>query len=90
MAGMTPEERAEQALAELDREGLSAASAADAPRIRAVIADAIRNAVADVREASLPDVSDDALLNELGLRLFAARLRFRGRNEGAGGGEGTQ
>jgi hypothetical protein len=81
---MTPEERAERVLAELDREGLSVASAADAPRIRAVVATAIRAAVADEQEASLSDVSDDALLNELGLRLFAARLRFRGRNEQPG------
>jgi hypothetical protein len=74
---MTPDERAERVLAELDREGLSPASAADAPRIRAVVADAIRAAVADGQEASLSDVSDDALLNELGLRLFGARLRLR-------------
>jgi hypothetical protein len=134
---MTPDEHVERVLVELDREGLSPASAADAPRVRAVIADAIHAAVdeergraagwlrlaftaidrhvpisqvpdglddareflagfrqggagaihaavAEEREVSLSDVSDDALLNELGLRLFAARLRFRGRNEGAG------
>jgi hypothetical protein len=74
---MTPDEHVERVLVELDREGLSPASAADAPRIRAVIANAIRTAVADGQEASLSDVSDDALLNELGLRLFGARLRLR-------------
>jgi hypothetical protein len=89
MFAMTPEERAEQVLAELDREGLSVASAADAPRIRAIITDVIYAVIADVREASLPDVSDDALLNEVGVRLFAARLRFRGRNEGTGAGAGA-
>jgi hypothetical protein len=47
---MTPEERAERVLAELDREGLVPASAADAPRIRAIIADAIRVAVDEERE----------------------------------------
>jgi hypothetical protein len=134
---MTLGERVDRVLAELDREGLSSASAADAPRIRAIIAAAVRAAVAEEREqvmgwlqlaftvidrhvpigqvpdgldnareflarfrqggadathaplaegqeASLSDVSDDALLNELGLRLFAARLRFRGRNEQPG------
>jgi hypothetical protein len=46
---MTPDEHAERVLAELDREGLSPASAADAPRVRAVIADAIRAAVDEER-----------------------------------------
>jgi hypothetical protein len=134
---MTLDEHARRASAELDREGLSPASAADSPRVRAIIADAIHAAVAEEREraagwlrlafaaidrhvpisqvpdglddareflagfrqggagaiqaaaaegreASLSDVSDDALLNELGLRLFAARLRFRGRNDQPG------
>jgi hypothetical protein len=44
---MTPDEHAGRALAELDREGLSPASAADAPRIRAVVATAIRAALLD-------------------------------------------
>jgi hypothetical protein len=61
MAGMTPEERAEQALVELDRAGLSAASAADSPRIRAVIANAIRTAVADGQEACAARVEAAAL-----------------------------
>jgi hypothetical protein len=47
---MTLDEHAERASAELDREGLVPASAADAPRIRAIIADAIHAAVAEERE----------------------------------------
>jgi hypothetical protein len=47
---MTTDEHAERASAELDREGLSPASAADAPRIRAIIADAIHAAVEGERE----------------------------------------
>jgi hypothetical protein len=46
---MTPDEHVERVLVELDREGLSPASAADAPRVRAVIADAIHAAVDEER-----------------------------------------
>ena len=42
---MTPEEKAEKVRAEIDREGLAPASAADAPRIVQIIAQAIREAV---------------------------------------------
>jgi hypothetical protein len=47
---MTTDEHAERASAELDREGLSPASAADSPRVRTIIADAIHAAVAEERE----------------------------------------
>ncbi len=49
---MMPEERAVLAAMMLDEAGLSVVSAADRPVVEAVIAEAIRNAVAEEREAN--------------------------------------
>jgi hypothetical protein len=87
---MTPDEHAEWASAELDREGLSPASAADAPRVRAVIADAVHAAVAEEREACAARVEAAALRwpdepqIAAVLRREADAIRARGRNGGAG------
>jgi hypothetical protein len=98
---MTPEELPERVLAELDREGLAPASAADAPRVRAIIADAIHAAVEGERERAAGwlrlafaaidrHVPIKHIPDELDdAREFLAEFRrARGRNEGAGGAEG--
>jgi hypothetical protein len=67
---MTPGERADRVLAELDHEGLMLASVADSPRIRmivarAIIANAIRAAVDEERKDQPGQVRLDLTADEV-------------------------